>query len=84
MRTTTRGLAKDTEIRIRHVSRKHNRGTVIRVFTDKDGVDRVEYRSGYNGGVRLAKLADVSVFKRAMRRQRLEANSAPAQQPSLF
>ena len=49
MRTTTRGIAKDTEIRVRHAPRKHNRGTVIRVFTDKDGVDRVEYRSGYKG-----------------------------------
>lgn len=63
-RQTTRELAPGAAIRVKHAaSQKHARGTFVRIHTD----GRVEYRSGYNGGVYYTALANVKVDRSANR-----------------
>ena len=66
MRETFRGIKPDAHIRIKGAG-KHSHGTVVRIFDtvrESRKVQLVEYRSTYNGGLRIAPLEHVHTVRR--------------------
>jgi hypothetical protein len=56
MRSTLRGLAPGTPVRVAHRGRR-GRGTVVRVYDDAQHGPCVSWRSTYSGGVYSAPVA---------------------------